>query len=126
MITFIIGFAFLGFILFYAYSNSKQSNQNQGLQETLQAALLDHQDYSERVEGKAFYLDKKNFERAFTSAFLHNQNFNVNSNQKVEFSYLKSLSSQQDNAISGVKVKVSVNKQIYQGTVIIENGEDNN
>lgn len=125
IITYLIGFAFLGFILFYVYSNSKQSNQNQGLQETLQTALLNHQDYSERVESKAFYLDKDNFERAFTNAFLANQNFKA-SNQQIEFSYLPSISSIQDNAISAVKVKVSVKNQTYQGTVIVEGGKDKN
>ncbi|MCH4168622.1 MAG: hypothetical protein LKF42_05165 [Streptococcaceae bacterium] len=125
LITWLLGFIFLGFILFYAYSNSRQSNQNQGLQETLQATILAHQDYSERVEPKGFYLDKEGFERAFTDALLSNQNFK-SSQQEIEFSYLPSLSSVQENAISGVKVKVITKNQKYQGTIIIDCGEDKN
>lgn len=115
----------MGFILFYVYANSKQSNQNQGLQETLQTALLANQDFSERVEKKTFYINKENFENAFINEFQANQNFKSNS-QKIEFSYLSSQSSIQASAISGVKVKVGVKNQEYQGTIIIDCGEDKN
>ncbi|MCE2096024.1 hypothetical protein GPU58_08140 [Streptococcus thermophilus] len=111
------------FMLKYILTSVQINNQNQAIEETLQTTLLSNQQYSERVESKAFYLNKPNFEKAFLNDFTKNKNINIKSSQ-VEFAYLPSKYSKDANAISGAKVKIISDGQTYQGTILIDTGSD--
>ncbi|MGZ0932380.1 hypothetical protein ACXOKA_08135 [Streptococcus thermophilus] len=110
-------------MLKYILTSVQINNQNQAIEETLQTTLLSNQQYSERVESKAFYLNKPNFEKAFLNDFTKNKNINIKSSQ-VEFAYLPSKYSKDANAISGAKVKIISDGQTYQGTILIDTGSD--
>jgi Na+-translocating ferredoxin:NAD+ oxidoreductase RnfG subunit len=111
------------FMLNYILTSVQINNQNQAIEETLQTTLLSNQQYSERVESKAFYINKPNFEKAFLNDFSKNKNIKVKSSQ-VEFAYLPSKYSKDADAISGAKVKIISDGQTYQGTILIDTGSD--
>lgn len=111
------------FMVNYIVTGVQINNHNQAIQETLQTTLLSNQQYSERVESKAFYLDKPNFEKAFLNDFTKNKNINIKSSQ-VEFAYLPSKYSKDANAISGAKVKIISDGKTYQGTILVDTGKD--
>lgn len=111
------------FMLNYILTSVQINNQNQAIEETLQTTLLSNQQYSERVESKAFYINKPNFEKAFLNDFSKNKNLKVKSSQ-VEFAYLPSKYSKDADAISGAKVKIISDGQTYQGTILIDTGSD--
>lgn len=111
------------FMLNYILTSVQINNQNQAIEETLQTTLLSNQQYSERVESKAFYINKPNFEKAFLNDFSKNKNIKVKSSQ-VEFAYLPSKYSKDADAISGAKVKIISDGQTYQGTILIDTGRD--
>lgn len=126
-IVLVFGVACFGFIWRYAFSTTEQDNQIQGLQESLQTALVMNQDYSARTK-KDFRVDKKAFEADFLKLIVKNKNFTNNQQveakkTKVEFKYLPSKVDSDDNAISAVKVKMSVNGKLYQATYAIESKE---
>lgn len=111
------------FMLNYILTNVEINNQTQAISETLQTTLLANQQYSERVETKAFYINKKEFESAFLNNFTQNKGIKIESSE-IEFSYLPSKVSSDRNAISGAKVKIKSDGQTYQGTMLIETGTD--
>lgn len=111
------------FMLNYILTSVQINNQNQAIEETLQTTLLSNQQYSERVESKAFYINKPNFEKAFLNDFSKNKNIKIKSSQ-VEFAYLPSKYSKNADAISGAKVKIISDGQTYQGTILIDTGRD--
>lgn len=111
------------FMLNYILTSVQINNQNQAIEETLQTTLLSNQQYSERVESKAFYINKPNFEKAFLNDFSKNKNIKIKSSQ-VEFAYLPSKYSKDADAISGAKVKIISDGQTYQGTILIDTGRD--
>lgn len=111
------------FMLNYILTSVQINNQNQAIEETLQTTLLSNQQYSERVESKAFYINKPKFEKAFLNDFSKNKNIKIKSSQ-VEFAYLPSKYSKDADAISGAKVKIISDGQTYQGTILIDTGRD--
>ena len=119
----IVAIAGIVFTLNYILTNVQINNQNQAIEETLQTTLLANQQYSERVEKKTFYLDKPKFEQAFLNNFTKNKNIKIKSSQ-IEFSYLPSKYSTEEDAISGAKVKVISDGKTYQGTMLIDTGSD--
>lgn len=119
----IVAIAGIVFTLNYILTNAQINNQNQAIEETLQTTLLANQQYSERVEKKTFYLDKPKFEQAFLNNFTKNKNIKIKSSQ-IEFSYLPSKYSTEEDAISGAKVKVISDGKTYQGTMLIDTGSD--
>lgn len=128
VIFIVIALSSFGLVIYYIYASIEQSNQNQGIQETLQTTIIANQDYSERVMDKVFYINKTKFEQEFCNELQKNKNFQNNHNTQnkttIEFSYLCSKYSDSSEAISGVKVKVNIKNKVYQGTVVIENGKD--
>ena len=119
----IVAIAGIVFTLNYILTGVQINNQNQAIEETLQTTLLANQQYSERVEKKTFYLDKPKFEQAFLNNFTKNKNIKIKSSQ-IEFSYLPSKYSTDEDAISGAKVKVISDGKTYQGTMLIDTGRD--
>ncbi len=122
IIIWLVAIACMVFTINYITSNVGVKNQSSFVSDTLQTTLLSNQQYSERVETKAFFLDKEAFEKSFVSKYSNKGDTNVSN---IEFSYLPSKYSDNPNAISGVKVKVTTEEsEQYQGTLLVDNGLD--
>ena len=105
-------------------ANISVDTKNAHINDSLEVALISNQDYSQRVEVGAFYLQKDKFEKDFISRM---DKYGEETDLKgIEFSYLPSKVSTDPSAISGVKVKVTTtDDKLYQGTVLVDNNTTN-